>query len=115
MKGRMKVFTICIMVVALAGAFAVRALAQENQGDDGTVTLVGTVVAADWDEQGNVIGVDLQTDEQDYIIADTGSGVEILHLVGKKISATGTVTQNEDGVSILTVSSFKVLDDEPSE
>ncbi len=115
MKGNMKVFTICIMVVVLAGAFAVRALAQEDQGHDGTVTLVGTVVAADWDDNGNVIGVDLQTDDQDYIIADTGSGPELLQLVGKKISATGTVSHNDDGVSILTVSSFTVLEEEQPE
>jgi hypothetical protein len=109
MRKHIRPWTIVFMVVLAAGAFAALAVAQEAESGAKTVTVVGTIVAADWDENGAVVAVNLQSDEDEYVIADTETAAELLHLVGQKVSVTGTVAESEEGSLVLTVSSFSVV------
>lgn len=109
MREHMRVWAVVIMVVAAAGVFASLAIAQETEAGAKAVTVVGTVVAADWDDNGTVVAVNLQSDDDEYIIADNETAAELLHMVGQRVSVTGTVAESEDGSLVLTVSTFSVV------
>ena len=49
-----------------------------------------------------------------YEVANTDMGNELLDHVGKKVKATGTVTE-EDEVQIIKVASYEVLEDKKEE
>ena len=109
MREHIRPWAIVIMVVLAAGTFPALAVAQEAESGAKTVTAVGTIVAADWDENGSVVAVNLQTDDDEYLIADTETAAELLHLVGQKVSVTGTVAESEEGSLVITVTSFSVV------
>lgn len=109
MRENIRLWTVVMMVVLTVGAFAAIAVAQESQTGAKAVTVVGTVVAADWNEDGTVVAVDLQSDDDEYVIADTEAAAGLLHLVGQRVSVTGTVAESDEGTLVLTVSTFSVV------
>ena len=44
-----------------------------------------------------------------YEIADTDSGNELLNFIGSVAEVQGTVEENEEGIKVITVASFKIL------
>lgn len=109
MRENIRLWTVVMMVVLTVGAFAAIAVAQESQTSAKAVTVVGTVVAADWNEDGTVVAVDLQSDDDEYVIADTETAAGLLHLVGQRVTVTGTVAESDEGTLVLTVSTFSVV------
>ena len=75
------------------------------------VRLVGTVVASDWDEEGNVLAIDLETSDETYLIDLSGTGQELLSHVGRIVEVVGEVEEDEDGWTHILVSSFTVIPD----
>ena len=87
---RLLVFAVLISFVAAAGVTA---------GDKGaTGTITGSVNQTD---KGWVIAAD----DGDYLVA----GKDISALMGKKIKATGTVSEDKDGVKILNVTLIEAV------
>jgi hypothetical protein len=82
-------------------------------GEEREVTLVGTVIESDWDEDGNAIAVELRTDDEVYSIASVGRGADLLSYDGQLVEVVGTVSVDDDGWNVLSVSSFTLL--EPDE
>lgn len=74
-------------------------------------TLVGTVVAVEWDEDDTPTGIELETEDRAYGIDTTGVGQKLLSHVGERVEVVGTVVEEEDW-EYLEVTSFTVL---PSE
>ena len=74
------------------------------------MALVGTVVEADWDDDDNVIAVELETDDGTYRIELSGSGAQLLRHAGDQVEVEGTVFEDEDGRWNVRISSFNVLD-----
>jgi hypothetical protein len=76
------------------------------------VTITGIVTAADWDEHDDIIAVTISTaDEDEYLVDGTPKGEELLELVCKNVSVTGTVEDDGDGEKIISIKSYEVLDD----
>ncbi|MEW6238535.1 MAG: hypothetical protein AB1656_24375 [Candidatus Omnitrophota bacterium] len=72
--------------------------------------LTGVVTAAEWDENGNVVGVILATeDESEYRIANSPQGKKLFNLLQHQIRATGIVGEDKSGKKTLLVSQFQVL------
>ncbi len=104
--------TVVVLVALLViGAFAALAGAQEAGSDAKSVSVVGTVVAADWDDNGNVVAVNIQTDEDEYVVGDTDAAKGLLPLVGQRVRANGTVTESGEGTLVLTVTGFSVVEE----
>jgi hypothetical protein len=83
-------------------------------------TITGTVVEAEWDEDGNItavaISVTISPDDPDeeeyaeeYSVANNEKGKELLELVGKEVEATGKVETDEYGYMTIFVSDYKVI------
>jgi hypothetical protein len=97
-----------LFLVLLSSAALVWAV---SPGDDANenVTLVGTLVEADWDDDGEVIAVELDTEDGVFVIDLSEKGAELIALAGEKVEISGTVYDDEDGWTHLVVVSFKVI------
>lgn len=90
------------------------------------VTITGIVNPVEWDEDDNVTSVAItvshesepeEEDEpvvitEDYFVANNDKSKELHTLLGKTVEAAGTVEEDEDGNKTITVSSYKVIEDE---
>jgi hypothetical protein len=90
-----------VLLVALCAVVA---------ADDEEMTLVGRVSAVEWDEDGNVLVVELETDDAIYELDLSRGGVALLDQVGATVRVTGALSTDEDGWEVLVVYSFTVLE-----
>ena len=89
------------MLTALASGVAFLCLATLAGGQEDEILLTGTVVEADWDDEGNVIAVDLETEDDIHSISNRGKGNELLREAHEKISrATVNFIGNVEGGDI---------------
>ena len=51
------------------------------------------------------------TDDEVYEIGDSEQGDELLGYVGARVEVTGTVEEDEDGIKVITVTSFVVIEE----
>jgi hypothetical protein len=99
---------------ALAGGLTFLCFSLLAGGEERKETLVGTVIEADWDDDGNVIAVELETDDETISISNRGKGGELLAHVGQRVEVVGTVAVDEEGWEVLFVSSFTLLPSDES-
>lgn len=93
----------------LLSASFVAPLANASQ----SVTVTGYVRSWDSDEDGNTIAVYIETSEEEFFyVAAKGKGLELNELEDKMVEVSGTVSKDEDGDSVITVSAYKVIDEE---
>lgn len=74
------------------------------------MTVVGFVREIEDDD--DVLGLEISTDEDDYVVELNKEGKKLFDLVDRDIEATGIVTEDEDGLARITISSFEVLETE---
>jgi len=92
-------------------------------GADEKTTIVGVVQAVDWDENDEVTAVSIMVTETElnedgdeeeynieYYVDNDEMGQRLLGLVGRKISATGKVSMDEDGNYTIHVEKYRVTD-----
>lgn len=105
--------------VAMAAAAYLAPLTDE-------VTIMGIVNSIDWDEDDNVIAVAITVSyesepeeeeepvvfTEDYVVSNNEKGKELLTYIGKTVEATGAVVEDEDGNKTISVSSYKVIEEE---
>jgi hypothetical protein len=97
------------VLVALASGLAFFCLSSLAGGEEELVTLVGTVIEVEWDEEGNISAVDLVTDDGTFVIDLQGVGAGLLAQVGESVEVVGTVYEDHYGLKVLVVSYFTVL------
>lgn len=75
----------------------------------GTV-IVGIVVPAIWNENGQVIGTAINTfDEKEYIVEKNRSGQALIQLLQKSVEVTGKIRERLDGRKIIRIQTVKAL------
>jgi hypothetical protein len=75
------------------------------------VTLVGYVTPSKWDQDDNVIGVSIATDERDYSVEIDKVGEELFDFTDDVVEATGLVVAGKGGSHRIKVTSYRVLDE----
>ena len=73
------------------------------------VTLVGSVVPGNWDNDGNVIGINFQTEKERYVIELNESGEELFDFLEEEVKVTGITGTARNGTKKIRVSSYEVL------
>lgn len=69
--------------------------------------ICGIIIPAQWDENGNVIGVTIHTDDEKvYIVEHTKRGEELLNHVNQKVEARGKIRDRVDGSMLISVGSY---------
>ena len=76
----------------------------------GEVSITGTVYADDWDHEGKVTLVVIETpDGELYYVSDDAKGKELLKLVDKNVKVTGVI-DDTGGERTITVMSYEVAE-----
>jgi hypothetical protein len=72
-----------------------------------TVTLLGIVIPADWNDRQEVIAAALATaDEKEYRIVGNRKGKELLGSLQRQVEATGALGRDEKSGDTITVKSY---------
>ena len=90
--------------------------------DEDEITIVGEVLATQYDDDDNVLEVAIcvtfapedTTEEESveyYWIVNDEIGQELLNLVGKTVEATGVVKLDEDDDIIFTVRKYEIIEE----
>lgn len=82
--------------------------------DQKPTTVKGTVVATDFNDNGDPVQVAIEADDAEYLVAQDEVGFELLDHIGDTVEATGYITDLGEGTLEIKVISFKVVE-EPSE
>ena len=78
-------------------------------------TIRGIILPAEWDEDGSVTSIGIETiDEEDYIIHLNKMGKKLMAFIDRTVVATGTVKEMY-GDLIFTVSRYSLLEDHDEE
>ena len=72
--------------------------------------IIGTVYAAAWDKDDNVISATIVTATgEEYVIVDNAVGKDLLKLDNKVVKASGVVGEQTEGNRALTVTSYEIM------
>ena len=75
--------------------------------------ITGIILANQWDENGNVIGVSFYTDREEiYIVAQNKRIKELVNLVQIKVRVEGKVKERLDGNKLVYVKTVKTMENE---
>ena len=73
------------------------------------LAVTGTVYASEWDANDKVVAVEIVTGDGDaFAVSSAGKGSELLKLEDKVVTATGTITTDENERKTITISSYTV-------
>ena len=71
----------------------------------------GTLFPARWNEKGEVKGLVIDTVDQDeYLIAQTGKGKQLMKCIHEEVTLTGTISEDERGVYFVHVKNYRLHD-----
>ena len=75
--------------------------------------ITGIILANQWDENGNVIGVSVYTDREEiYIVAQNERMKELVNLIQTKVRVDGNIKEGLDGQKLVYVKMVKPLENE---
>lgn len=80
--------------------------------NDREVTIKGTVQAIT-DEDDEIVGVYIETEDQDYLVADNAVGQELRRHVGKMVEVKGEIrnsSEDEESDPTIVVKSYKLIE-----
>ena len=83
----------------------------ERGESPGDVTLVGYVAPSKWDQDDNVIGVSIATDERDYEVEIDKVGQELFDFLDETVEATGFVNAGKGGAYRIKVAHYRIVDE----
>ena len=73
------------------------------------LTISGIIIPGEWDENGKVIGIAVETtDEEKYLVYKDNKGKELLEFIQHKAEATGTVGVDEHGDMNIRVNRYNL-------
>ena len=72
--------------------------------------ITGIVVAAGWDDDGNVALISIQGyDEKEYIVKMNRCGKELIDLISRKVKISGKVSERLDGKRLIQVNQYDLI------
>ena len=75
--------------------------------------ITGIILASQWDENGNVIGVSVYTDREEvYMVAQNERMKKLVNLIQSKVWVDGKIKEGLDGQKLVYVKSVKPLENE---
>lgn len=75
-------------------------------------TITGYVTAVDWDLNGDVISICIETDDREYIVEDNDVSQELFELLDEEVEVTGIIKKGKDGMNWIKVMEYETLDHE---
>lgn len=95
-----KSWNICVCLAVLLLVLAFPAAGASASGDE---SVIEGIVTADYQI--------LTDNDEVYEIGETEKGDELMEFVDQRVRVTGTVEEDDDGIKIVSVTAFEVLDE----
>ncbi len=81
----------------------------------GEMTIQGRIVRTEWDKRGNVTGIGIESNGEEYVVFLNRMGEKLFRHLNRKVEATGMV-KKMFGELILTIGEYRLLkEDEEDE
>jgi hypothetical protein len=101
-KRKSLLVVLCMLGVILLSAAPLFAATDEME-------ITGIVYAAEWDANGNVASVVIETDEgEEILVSKSGKGMELLKLEAVLVRASGSIITDENGRKTITVTKYMI-------
>ena len=72
--------------------------------------IIGIVVAADWDDNGNVARISIQGyDEKEYIVKMNRCGRELMDFINHKFKVSGNISERVDGKHFIQINQYEFI------
>lgn len=88
-------------------------MATENVKNE--VTIIGFVTATEWDDNDNVVSIEISTDDDNYMVDNNKQGEELFDFIDEEVEVTGFIREDRDGGKWISTTSYEVLDEEDDE
>ena len=82
----------------------------KGRGENREIQVTGIINSLDWDDEGNILSIELSTEDEDYVVEPNAVGQELFDLVGEEVEVVGTVTRKKGGSDWINVIKYDVLD-----
>jgi hypothetical protein len=79
------------------------------------LTVTGFVTATEWDDNDNVVAIEITTDDDNYMVDNNKQGEELFDFLDEEVEVTGFALEDRDGAKWISVTSYEVLDEEDDE
>jgi hypothetical protein len=73
------------------------------------VTIMGTIYAEAWDDNGNATAAVIVSMDQEYVIVKNATGKELFKLNYKDVKVSGIIGQDSEGNKTITVTNYEIL------
>ena len=73
----------------------------------GEMTIQGKIVPSEWDKRGNITGIGIECDGEEYIVFLNKTGEKLFRHVNRKVEATGLV-KKMFGDLVLTIETYSL-------
>ena len=83
---------------------------KEKEIEEDTVT--GTLMPNDWDDDDNIIGLEISTEDDAFLVETNGLWEELKDLVESSdadVEVTGYIAEEKDGTKWITITGYDVL------
>ncbi len=75
------------------------------------ITISGIVMATDWDDEDEITGLEISTDDESYSVEKNAMWHELVDLWDTQVEVTGLVIEDKDGTNRILVTSYETLED----
>jgi len=72
-------------------------------------TISGLVIATEWDDDDDITGLEISTDDDSYNVEKNALWKELVDLSDTQVEITGVVTEEEEGNKRIFVTSYELL------
>ena len=80
----------------------------------GEMTIQGNIVPTEWDKRGNVTGIGIECNGEEYIVFLNKTGEKLFRYVNRKVEATGSV-KRMFGDPIITIETYNLSKEDHEE
>jgi hypothetical protein len=104
LHGRKVLLRIFLVFALLSLVYAGPLAAAMNE-----VELTGMIYASEWDDNGNITAVVIETEEgEEVAVSKSGKGLELLKLEERIVTVSGMVTTDEGGNKTITITRYLI-------
>lgn len=73
-------------------------------------TLVGFILPSEWDNNDNVTGISISTDDDEYTVENNKLSEELFDFLDEDVRVTGMVSEERDGTKHITITEYDILE-----
>jgi hypothetical protein len=104
LQGNKRLVRVAMVFAALSLVCVAPLLAATDE-----VELNGMIYASEWDDNGNVTAVVIETEGGEEIaVSKSGKGLELLKLEDRLVTVSGMITSDHDGNKTITITRYLI-------